>query len=74
MRYQDAHYQKVPAVVGGDAGIEGFTSTGIVYQCYSPERRYSDDELNEHLRKKMTNDIGKLVDPKYAKRLKSLGL
>lgn len=74
MRYQEEHYQKVQAILGGDSGIEGFTRTGVVYQCYCPEREYSDDELYKHLREKMTKDIGKLVDPTYAKRLKSLGI
>jgi hypothetical protein len=74
MRYQKEHYQKVPAILGGDGGIEGFTKTGIVYQCYCPERKYTDEELYEHLRDKMTRDIAKLIDLKYAKKLKDLGL
>lgn len=74
MRYQDQHYQKVQAVLGGDAGIEGYTKTGIVYQCYCPERQYTDDDLYDHLRDKMTKDIAKLVNSKYAKRLKELGI
>lgn len=74
IRYQGEHYQKVQAVLGGDAGIEGFTKSGIVYQCYCPEREYSDDELYEHLRNKMTRDISKLTNLDYAKRLKSLGI
>jgi len=74
MKYQDEHYTEIPAVHGGDAGIEGFTVTGKVYQCYCPERNYSDDELYEHLRDKMTKDIGKLLSPTYAKRLKELGV
>jgi hypothetical protein len=74
MRYQDEHYQKVQAILGGDSGIEGFTRTGVVYQCYCPERDYKDEELYNHLRDKMTKDIGKLVKVDYAKRLKSLGI
>lgn len=74
MRYQEQNYQKVQAILGGDAGIEGYTKTGIVYQCYCPERQYTDDELYEHLRNKMTKDIAKLVNPEYAKRLKGLGI
>ena len=34
IRYQEENYTQVPSVQGGDAGIEGFTQTGIVYQCY----------------------------------------
>jgi len=74
MKYQDEHYTEIPAIHGGDAGIEGFTQTGKVYQCYCPEREYSDDELHEHLRDKMTKDIGKLASITYAKRLKDLGV
>lgn len=74
MRYQEEHYTKVQAVLGGDGGIEGFTRTGVVYQCYCPERDYSDEELYEHLRNKMTRDINKLINPDYAIRLQTLGL
>ena len=74
MKYQEVHYQKVPSVLKGDAGIEGFTRTGVVYQCYCPEREYSADELYEHMRDKMTKDIGKLVDPDYKKRIEDLGV
>jgi len=74
LRYQDEGYTAIPSIIGGDGGIEGFTRTGIVYQCYCPERKYSDDDLYEHLRDKVTKDINKLLDPKYAKRLKDLGV
>lgn len=73
-RYQNEGFQKIPSVDGGDAGIEGFTHTGIVYQCYCPERGYTDNELYDHLRKKMTTDINKLVDDNYGKRLIELGV
>lgn len=33
-RYQENGYQELPAAVGGDGGIEGYTMNGIVYQCY----------------------------------------
>ena len=74
IKYQDQHYTEIPAVHGGDAGIEGFTRTGIVNQCYCPEREYSDDDLYNHQRDKMTADIGKLLDNEYKKRLKKLGV
>lgn len=74
LRYQDQHYTEIPAVQGGDAGIEGFTRNGIVNQCYFPERNYSDNELYEHLRNKMTRDISKLLDANYKKRLAELGV
>ena len=74
MRYRDKHYTEIPAVHGGDAGIEGFTRTGIVNQCYCAEREYSDDELYDHQRDKMTDDINKLISPEYKKRLLELGV
>lgn len=74
IKYQAQHYLEIPAVHGGDAGIEGFTRNGIVNQCYCPERDYSDDELYEHLRSKMTTDIGKLLDKGYKGRLNKLGV
>lgn len=74
MKYQEEHYTSIPAIHGGDAGIEGFTRTGRVHQCYCPEREYTDDELHNHLRDKMTKDISKLISVKYANRLKKLGV
>ncbi len=74
IRYQEQHYTEIPAVQGGDAGIEGFTRTGVVNQCYYPEREYSEDELYKHQRNKMTKDINKLLDKGYKGRLKDLGV
>jgi hypothetical protein len=74
IRYQDQHYTEIPAVQGGDGGIEGFTHTGIVNQCYCHEKNYSDDDLYKHQRIKMTNDINKLLSDKYKKKLKALGV
>lgn len=73
-RFQDQNFIKIPAEHLGDAGIEGFTLSGIAYQCYCPEKDYSDDELFTHLRNKVTKDVGKLIDKDNAKRLKELGV
>lgn len=73
-RYQNFNYTKIPALHSGDAGIEGFTNNGIVYQCYCPERDYNDDELYKHLRDKVTQDIKKLISKENAKRLVNLGI
>lgn len=72
LRYQTDNYTAIPATQGGDAGIEGFTNKGIVHQCYCPERSYSDNELYEHQRNKLTTDIKKLKN--NANRLKALGV
>ena len=74
IRYQEQHYTEIPAAYEGDAGIEGFTRNGIVNQCYYPEKDYSEKDLYEHYRKKMTQDIGKLISPKYKNKLLSLGV
>lgn len=73
-RYQDQNFIKIPAEYLGDAGIEGFTLSGVAYQCYCPEKDYSDEELHNHLRDKVTKDIAKLINPQNAKRLKDLGV
>lgn len=72
IRYQNDDYTAIPAVQGGDAGIEGFTNKGIVHQCYCPERAYPDSELYNHQRDKLTTDIEKLM--KNADRLRALGV
>ena len=72
LRYQDAHYTFIPATVGGDTGIEGFTCSGVVHQCYCPERDYSDNELYEHQRNKLTADIEKLKNNRI--RIEQLGV
>ena len=72
IRYQKDNYTAIPATQGGDAGIEGFTNKGVVHQCYCPERTYSDNELYDHQRSKLTADIEKLK--KNATRLKALGV
>lgn len=72
IRYQGDHYKAIPAVHSGDAGIEGFTLSGVVHQCYCPEREYTDNDLYTHQRDKLTDDINKLK--KNAKRLKELGV
>jgi Predicted Co/Zn/Cd cation transporters len=73
-RYQSDNFTKIPATHSGDDGIEGFTHSGVVYQCYCPEKNYSDDDLYTHLRDKATRDVNKFTNKQYAVRLKALGL
>jgi hypothetical protein len=63
-------YQEVPARYGGDLGIEGFTQTGIAFQCYCPEGEPTSKELYNGQRDKVTRDIKKLL--KYETELKKL--
>ncbi|WP_143537377.1 hypothetical protein [Rubrivirga sp. SAORIC476] len=60
LMYVNDGYHEVPARYGGDLGIEGYTQTGIVFQCYCPEGNPTDKELYEHQRDKVTRDIAKL--------------
>lgn len=59
LRYDD--YQEVPAQFGGDYGIEGFTRSGTVFQCYCPDDDPSGRDLYEKQRDKITKDIKKFV-------------
>ena len=53
-------YQHIPATPG-DFGLEGFTTTtGYGFQCYCPDKLYSDKELHEKQRDKITADLKKL--------------
>lgn len=72
MKYGNEGYQYVPAAIGGDCGIEGYTQTGIVFQCYYPELKYNEKELYEHQRDKITRDINKLLN--NGADLKKLGI
>lgn len=74
LRYQEEHYQKIEATHGGDTGIEGYTKTGIVFQSYCPEKVYDSQSLYEHLRDKVTKDIGKLIEKKNMLKQKELGI
>ncbi|ORM69176.1 hypothetical protein HA48_19525 [Pantoea wallisii] len=49
----------------GDYGLEGFTTlTGKGFQCYCPEKNYSQKEFYEHQRNKINIDLKKLVKNK----------
>jgi hypothetical protein len=53
-------FQAMPASPG-DYGIEGYTKPeGWAFQCYCPEKHYTQTELHEHLRDKLTTDVKKL--------------
>jgi len=58
-RYEDDSYFEIPATPG-DYGIEGFTRSGKVFQCYCPDEYYSSNELYDKQRDKITKDLKKL--------------
>ncbi len=68
LKYESDGYQEMPAWQG-DLGIEGFTRSGIFFQCYCPDTEYNPDKLYEVQRDKITTDLGKLIT--YEKELKA---
>jgi len=68
LKYENDGYQEMPAWQG-DLGIEGFTRSGVLFQCYCPDTEYNPDKLYEVQRDKITTDLGKLVT--YEKELKA---
>lgn len=59
LKYESEGYQELPAWQG-DLGIEGFTRTGKVFQCYCPDEDYEPQTLYEKQRDKISTDLGKL--------------
>lgn len=59
-KFEKDGYQELPAWQG-DLGIEGYTRTGIVFQCYCPDENYNPDALYIKQRDKVTKDLGKLI-------------
>lgn len=59
LKYESEGYQELPAWQG-DLGIEGFTRTGKVFQCYCPNEDYQPQTLYENQRDKITTDLMKL--------------
>jgi len=60
LKYGDQNYQEMPASPG-DFGIEGFIKNdGVSFQCYCPDFHYTQKELYEKQRDKITADLGKL--------------
>ncbi|MEO4005275.1 hypothetical protein [Flavobacterium sp. CAU 1735] len=65
--FREEGYQEVKATPG-DYGIEGFTRTGKIFQCYCPDESYSSAELYAKQRDKITKDLTKLKT--FEKQLK----
>lgn len=65
-RYESESYFEIKATPG-DFGIEGFTRSGKAFQCYCPDEHYTQDELYEKQRDKITKDLKKLQT--YEKQL-----
>lgn len=65
IKYNENDYQEIPARFAGDLGLEGFTRTGEAFQCYCPNDNPPAKELYESQRKKITDDIKKLIKNEY---------
>lgn len=61
LRHINEGYQSIDAHFGGDLGIEGYTRTGLVFQCYCPDEEYDPKNLYKHQRSKITRDLKKLI-------------
>ncbi len=58
-------FNEVPDQEGGDAGLEGYSLDGMVYQCYAPENEPLESSVRyEKQRRKMTADVGKFIENK----------
>ncbi len=59
-KYKNEQYQEMVASPG-DFGIEGYTKlSGVAFQCYCPDNHYTQKELYEKQRNKITKDLEKL--------------
>lgn len=67
LKYRNEQYIEIIASPG-DYGIEGFTKSGKVFQCYCPDHLYTRDELYNYQRNKITKDLKKLK--RYEKEIK----
>ncbi|MEU6509268.1 hypothetical protein [Streptomyces sp. NPDC046942] len=47
---------------GGDHGLEAYTLSGHLFQCYSPEEPLSTQKRYEKQREKTTKDVGKFIN------------
>ncbi len=55
-------YQEIPDQTHGDGGLEGISTGGDAYQCYSDEKTLSPDQLTKKQKDKIRKDIWKLEE------------
>jgi hypothetical protein len=60
----------VPDTVGGDAGLEFFTTSGCLYQCYAPEETSDVAKAASAMKAKAGRDLPKLV--KFKDKIKPI--
>ncbi len=54
------HFYLVPDQDGGDLGIEFYTTTGTIFQCYYPDKNIAMAEYKRRVQKKINDDLKKL--------------
>ncbi|MDP0493859.1 MAG: hypothetical protein Q7K48_06145 [Fusobacterium sp. JB021] len=70
-KFREETFAPIPARTEGDFGLDGFTKTGILFQCYNPnEIILNPKNLYENQRDKITKDLNKLI--KYQKEIEKL--
>ena len=60
LRHGSDNVQIVPDAVKGDAGLEFFTTSGCVYQCYAPEEVSDVKKASSAMKMKAGRDLPKL--------------
>ena len=60
-RHGPENVQVVPDAVAGDAGLEFFTTSGCLYQCYAPEETSDVAKAASAMKSKAGRDLPKLV-------------
>jgi hypothetical protein len=69
-RHGPENVQAVPDSVGGDAGLEFFTTSGCLYQCYAPEETSDVAKAASAMKAKAARDLPKLV--KYKDKIEGI--
>lgn len=63
-RHGAENVQIVPDIVGGDAGLEFFTTSGCLYQCYAPQETSDVAKAASAMKAKAGQDLPKLAKNK----------
>lgn len=63
-RYRPEELVYIPATMGGDHGIEGFSTDGIAYQCYADRDSLTLRNRTDKQKKKLYEDTVKLEEHK----------
>lgn len=69
-RHGPENVQVVPDAVAGDAGLEFFTTSGCLYQCYAPEETADVAKAASAMKAKAGRDLPKLV--KYKDKIEAI--